>query len=130
LKNKKIFVFAISSKQWFEMILGIMNPMTTARSGWKKLKNWNSKYYCFYSINLLFFWSNHVSRWMLNQICHWQREMIIIGFLIDFLTLCNLQINSITNSRGKWSLDRISWSKVCNNLGVWSKLCFITWSKF
>ena len=28
------------------------------------------------------------------------------------------------------SLDRISWSKFSNKIGVWSKLCFITWSKF
>ena len=37
--------------------------------------------------------------------------------------------------RGKRSLDRISldritWSKVSNNLGVWSKLCFFTWSNY
>jgi hypothetical protein len=28
------------------------------------------------------------------------------------------------------SLDRITWSKFSNKIGVWSKLCFITWSKF
>ena len=42
---------------------------------------------------------------------------------------------SIIALNGEWSLDRISldqisWSKVSNNLGVWPKLCFFTWSKF
>ena len=27
------------------------------------------------------------------------------------------------------SLDRITWSKVSNKTGVWSKVCFVTWSK-
>ncbi len=39
---------------------------------------------------------------------------------------------SRSNDRGsldRISLDRITWSKFPNKIGVWSKLCFITWSK-
>ena len=55
-------------------------------------------------------------------------------FFIVQAKVPNLNVlDNPTTDRGsldRISLDRISWSKFSNNLGVWSKLCFITWSKF
>ena len=74
-----------------------------------------------------------------NDVRHWLWPYLFISnvsfclkmrLLWEWEDWCGtMHVRIDRGSLDRISLDRITWSKFSNKTGVWSKLCFITWSK-